>query len=83
MTKATTESTLDGVVGRLRQGLARAFETFMDFIPRGFARLQDVAPYAVIELILPGGSLIALTLWYLQRKRTDKNRPIATIVQAH
>jgi hypothetical protein len=35
-----------------------------------FARLKDLAPYAVIELLLPGGSVLALTLWlYRRRKR--------------
>lgn len=71
-TKATTESTSNGVVGRVHARLARAFVTFTGFIPRGFAQLRDVAPYAAIELILPGGSLIALSLWYLQRKRPPR-----------
>jgi hypothetical protein len=35
------------------------------------ARLKDLAPYALIELLLPGGSVVALTLWfYRRRKRT-------------
>jgi hypothetical protein len=34
------------------------------------AKLRDLAPYAVIELVLPGGSLMALLLWlYRRRKR--------------
>jgi hypothetical protein len=36
-------------------------------------RLKDVAPYAVMELILPGGSLMALLFWlYRRRKRAAK-----------
>jgi len=31
------------------------------------ARLRDLAPYAVIELVLPGGSLVALLLWFYRR----------------
>ena len=27
------------------------------------AKLRDLAPYAAIELVLPGGSLLALLLW--------------------
>jgi hypothetical protein len=27
------------------------------------AKLRDLAPYAAIELVLPGGSLMALLLW--------------------
>jgi hypothetical protein len=32
-----------------------------------FAKLRDLAPYAAIELILPGGSLLALSLWFYRR----------------
>jgi len=34
-----------------------------------FARLKDLAPYAMIELLLPGGSVVALTLWFYRRRR--------------
>jgi hypothetical protein len=34
------------------------------------ARLRDLAPYALIELVLPGGSIMALLLWLLRRRRT-------------
>jgi hypothetical protein len=33
-------------------------------------RLKTLAPYALIELILPGGSVMALLLW-LYRRRKD------------
>jgi hypothetical protein len=33
------------------------------------ARLKDLAPYAVIELLLPGGSVVALTLWFYRRRK--------------
>jgi hypothetical protein len=33
------------------------------------ARLRELAPYALIELILPGGSLMALLLWLYRRQR--------------
>jgi hypothetical protein len=32
-------------------------------------RLKDVAPYAVMELILPGGSLMALLFWLYRRQK--------------
>ena len=32
-------------------------------------RLRDLAPYAVMELILPGGSLIAVLLWLYRRQK--------------
>jgi hypothetical protein len=33
------------------------------------ARLKEFAPYAVIELLLPGGSVLALTLWFYRRRK--------------
>jgi hypothetical protein len=33
------------------------------------ARLRDLAPYAVIELVLPGGSVMALLLWLYRRQK--------------
>jgi len=36
-----------------------------------FAKLRDLAPYAAIELILPGGSLLALSLWFYRRHKKD------------
>jgi hypothetical protein len=32
-------------------------------------RLKAVAPYALIELILPGGSVMALLLWFYRRRK--------------
>jgi hypothetical protein len=36
--------------------------------PALVATLKDLAPYAAIELLLPGGSLMALTLWLYRRR---------------
>jgi hypothetical protein len=37
------------------------------------AKLRDLAPYAAIELVLPGGSLMALLLWlYRRQKKTSR-----------
>jgi len=33
------------------------------------AKLRDLAPYALMELILPGGSLMALLLWLYRRQK--------------
>ena len=33
------------------------------------AKLRAVAPYALLELILPGGSMMALLLWLYRRQR--------------
>jgi hypothetical protein len=32
-------------------------------------KLRELAPYAVIELVLPGGSLMALLLWIYRRQK--------------
>jgi hypothetical protein len=34
------------------------------------AKLRAVAPYALLELILPGGSVMALLLWLYRRQKT-------------
>jgi hypothetical protein len=31
------------------------------------AKLRDLAPYAAMELVLPGGSLMALLVWLYRR----------------
>jgi hypothetical protein len=33
------------------------------------AKLRDLAPYAMMELVLPGGSLMALLLWLYRRQK--------------
>ena len=38
------------------------------------AKVRDLAPYAAIELVLPGGSLIALALWFYRRQRSFNER---------
>jgi len=44
------------------------------------ARLRDLAPYAAIELILPGGSVLALLLWLYRRyKKEDLSRIYFTV----
>jgi hypothetical protein len=34
-------------------------------------RLKALAPYAMIELILPGGSVMALALWLYRRRKSE------------
>jgi hypothetical protein len=36
---------------------------------RLFEKLRQLAPYALIELLLPGGTLLALGLWLYRRRR--------------
>jgi len=33
------------------------------------AKLRELAPYAAMELVLPGGSLMALLLWLYRRQK--------------
>jgi hypothetical protein len=33
------------------------------------AIFKELAPYAAIELLLPGGSFMALTLWFYRRRK--------------
>jgi hypothetical protein len=45
----------------MQQRLARLGTTI-------FAQVRTLSPYLAIELLLPGGSLIALALWLYNRK---------------
>jgi hypothetical protein len=38
---------------------------------RGVQVLKALGPYAAIELLLPGGSLFALLLWFARQRRTQ------------
>jgi hypothetical protein len=40
-----------------------------DWLARGLVALRAVGPYAAIEIILPGGTLLALLLWMYRRHR--------------
>jgi hypothetical protein len=33
------------------------------------AKLRDLAPYAALELVMPGGSVMALLLWLYRRQK--------------
>jgi hypothetical protein len=37
------------------------------WLKRAFALLRSIGPYAAIEILLPGGTLIALLLWLSRR----------------
>lgn len=52
-------------VGRLPLGT----RTLRDWAPVVFARLKEFGPYALMELLLPGGSVLALTVWLYRRRR--------------
>jgi hypothetical protein len=39
------------------------------WIGRGVVALRGLGPYAAIELVLPGGTVLALLLWLYRRHR--------------
>jgi hypothetical protein len=43
----------------------------MNSARRVFSTLRQLAPYALIELLLPGGTLLALCLWLYQRRKNS------------
>jgi hypothetical protein len=44
--------------------------------------LRSLAPYAAIEFLLPGGSLIALAVWFFRRRTRKAQRPTRASVNA-
>lgn len=46
----------------------------MNSARRVFNTLRQLAPYALIELLLPGGTLVALCLWLYQRRQRERSR---------
>ena len=53
-------------IDKLRAG---AFEARAGCMTRVVSGLRDVAPYAALELLLPGGSLMVLLLWLYRRHK--------------
>jgi hypothetical protein len=50
-------------------GLGGAVLTVGAWLKRIAPLLRNLGPYAAIELLLPGGSLLALLLWLYRRRR--------------
>ena len=55
------------------------------WLKRGLALLRSIGPYAAIEILLPGGTLIALLLWLARQGAfttiVGRDRPAAAIVR--
>jgi hypothetical protein len=47
-----------------------ALRNWVEIAAAVIVKLKDLAPYALIELILPGGSAVALLLWLYRRRKT-------------
>jgi len=57
---------------KLKAPRASFLSTVAGWLSIGVAGLKALAPYAAIELLLPGGSLMALGLWFYQRRLNRK-----------
>ena len=57
------------LIPHLASRLASARAGVTAWIAGGVAVLKDLAPYAAVELILPGGSILALLLWLYRRQQ--------------
>ena len=41
-------------------------------MPAVIAKLRNLAPYAALELVMPGGSVMAVLLWLYRRRRQQR-----------
>jgi hypothetical protein len=43
-----------------------------NWLQRGLAGVRELGPYAAVELLVPGGSVLAVLLWlYRRHKRAE------------
>jgi hypothetical protein len=50
-------------------GWAPVLRTLSAHAAVAVAKLRNLAPYAAMELILPGGSIVALLFWFYRRQK--------------
>jgi hypothetical protein len=50
-----------------------ALRNWVEIAAAVIVKLKDLAPYALIELVLPGGSVMALLLWLYRRRKNGTN----------
>ena len=55
-------------VAQVGHANARSRSRLAAWIARFGAILRNVGPYAAIEILLPGGTLMALLLWFYRRR---------------
>ena len=60
-----------------RESTATFNWTLSAYTMAAVAKLRDLAPYAVMELVLPGGSMMALLLWLYRRRKRGKGQVYA------
>jgi hypothetical protein len=68
MTSVNSMSILKGAMWRHARWLA--LRNWVVYAAAIIVRLKALAPYALIELLLPGGSVIALLLWLYRRRKS-------------
>jgi hypothetical protein len=68
MTSANSMSILKGA-NRRDARWTRAPRNWGTYAAAVIVRLKVLAPYALIELVLPGGSVMALLLWLYRRRK--------------
>jgi hypothetical protein len=44
-------------------------------MPAVIAKLRNLAPYAALELVMPGGSVMAILLWLYRRRKQQRPCP--------
>jgi hypothetical protein len=73
MIAAATATSTSGCAKRLPREVAvphgKSCAVRKSWIAGAIAGLKELGPYAAIELVLPGGSLIALLLWLHRRRQ--------------
>jgi hypothetical protein len=65
----STWASCSGLRAQGRFGLKVRARSLSQHMLGVIAKLRELAPYAAIELVLPGGSLMALALWLYRRRR--------------
>jgi hypothetical protein len=68
MTSVNSMSILKGAMWRHARWLA--LRNWVVYAAAIIVRLKALAPYALIELLLPGGSVMALLLWLYRRRKS-------------
>jgi hypothetical protein len=69
MTLVNSKSILKGATRR-DAGWTLALRNWSGSAVAVIVRLKALAPYALIELVLPGGSVMALLLWLYRRRKS-------------
>ncbi len=49
-----------------------------DWLARGVVAIRAIGPYAAIEILLPGGTLLAFLLWLYRRRQ--RGEPLRSVI---